>query len=102
MSPTVFIFILLVFLILSYRVEAIWQGTKADWRNYPFVAKIYAVKNSTTSLCTGVAIAKRVVLTAAHCVVPAPTNTRVYFSNGSSAAASNIIVHPDYTVGKDP
>jgi hypothetical protein len=60
-----------------------------------------ALLNFSGTLCTGVAIAPTVVLTAAHCIGGAPGTTSASFTdsgaNTGSYGVSGFLIHPSYT-----
>lgn len=54
------------------------------------------IVGSRGNLCTGTALARDLVLTAAHCVAPAATYRVVAFKGAPAMAIATIMVHPRY------
>lgn len=66
---------------------AIVDGSNLNWQEN---------ENIVASSCTGLVIANKFILTAAHCEYENNTN---YFSNGDAVDATNQIFHPQYQKG---
>lgn len=75
---------------------AIVGGHEASWSNYPYFVQLEIhVSSGGTASCGGSLISPTRVLTAAHCLEPfAGSPVQVYLSNGQSATASSVTLHP--------
>jgi hypothetical protein len=80
---------------------SIYGGTEADPGEWPAVVAV-----RTSKLCTGTLVAPDLVLTAAHCFDPEPTDpVQIYFGNdlvsGTVVLGSEWARHPDFCLPAD-
>lgn len=73
--------------IISTSSYAIVNGSSANWKEN---------SNIAASSCTGLIVANKYILTAAHCNFRNNTN---HFSSGEAINATSQITHPDYNKG---
>lgn len=85
----------------------IHNGDDALRGEFPFMARVYVVLYGTTYQCGGALIAKRVVVTAAHCLVGSVRDATVVLGDHTDSAdpqetyfsVASWIIHPDYDDG---
>lgn len=84
----------------AFTTSRIFNGTLCDLNKSPIVQLELYIGNRSVSNCSGTAVTKRAIITAAHCLDGRITSIKA-LTEGSEYESTEFYAHPNYGLTKD-